>query len=197
MTTRATRDVIDLSTRPVLSVDIDGGSIDGVSIGATTPDVGFFTNLQTSNLTVTNTADFSGATVTGLQAFYADLAEYYEADEEYEPGTVVKLGGEKEITKTMIGGDIDVFGVVSTQPAMVMNQEGAEKEGIWLPVALVGRVPVKVTGAVKKGDRLIAGLNGTGMASHHVPGGLTFGRSLVDDEDTGPRMIEAAIVTVR
>ena len=68
MVTKATRDVVDLATRPVLSIDIDGGSIDGTAVGSTTPDVGFFTNGQVANLDVTSTADFTGAVVTGLTA---------------------------------------------------------------------------------------------------------------------------------
>ena len=84
------------------------------------------------------------------RARYADLAEKYVADADYEPGTVVVFGGEKEITVTTVEGDHRVAGVVSTAPAYLMN---AEEEGI--AVALRGKVPVKVKGKVAKGDILI------------------------------------------
>ena len=84
-------------------------------------------------------------------AKYADLAEKYIADKEYDPGTVVKLGGNAEITETVSQGDKDVFGVISTQPAFLMNAEG---DG--LPVAMTGKVPVKVEGIIAKGERLIS-----------------------------------------
>ena len=91
---------------------------------------------------------FSG---TAIQVQYADLAEIYPADSEYEAGTVVKLGGSAEITMTTNHADTDVFGVVSTNPAFLMNKDA---EG--LPVALTGRVPVKVIGRVAKGERLVS-----------------------------------------
>lgn len=87
---------------------------------------------------------------TTTRARYADLAEKYDADENYEPGTVVVFGGEKEITVTTIEGDHRVAGVVSTDPAYLMN---AESKGV--AVALRGKVPVKVKGKVTKGDVLI------------------------------------------
>jgi len=89
-------------------------------------------------------------------ARYADLAEIYASDEEYAPGTVVKLGGEAEITQTTHVEDMNVFGVISTDPAYLMNSEATG-----LPVALKGRVPVKVIGKVVKGERL---------TSSHLPG---------------------------
>lgn len=191
MTTRATRDVIDLSTRPVLSVDIDGGTIDGTSIGTTTPDVGFFTNIA-----VTTQADFTGANVIGLASFYADVAEYYRADDndDLSPGTVVKIGGEYEIKETDTKGDEDVFGVVSTQPAYAIN---SQCPGNAFPVALVGRVPCRVVGPVSKGDRLVAMPGGTAMAKDISGGGCAFARSLVDCDREDERLVEAAIVTVK
>ena len=95
-------------------------------------------------------------TAVATAARYADLAEIYASDETYEPGTVVKLGGSAEITQTTSIEDTNVFGVISTDPAFLMNSEA---EG--LPVALTGRVPVKVFGKVLKGERLI---------SSHLPG---------------------------
>ena len=88
-------------------------------------------------------------------AEYADLAERYEADAEYEAGTVVKIGGEKEITQTTDELDHDVFGIISTSPGFEMNA-GAGTDATHPFVALAGRVPCKVIGKVTKGDRLIS-----------------------------------------
>jgi len=92
---------------------------------------------------------------TASAAQYADLAERYEADEIMEPGDVVKIGGDKEITKTTAQGDQEVFGVISSTPAYSMNKD-AGTDQTHPNVALTGRVPCKVKGAVNKGDRLIS-----------------------------------------
>ena len=85
------------------------------------------------------------------QAKYADLAENYVADLVYDPGTVVVFGGEQEITTTTISHDSSVAGVISSNPAYLMNS-GLDNG---LPVALTGRVPCKVKGPVSKGDVLV------------------------------------------
>jgi hypothetical protein len=85
-----------------------------------------------------------------VQARYADLAEHYVADADYEPGTVVVFGGEKEITISTQSHDTAVAGIISTNPAYLMNAAIAG-----LPVALQGRVPCRVQGPVKKGDVLV------------------------------------------
>ena len=90
---------------------------------------------------------------TATAARYADLAEIYETDEEYEVGTVIMIGGEKEVTKSFVG--YRAIGVISDRPAFLMNAEGKGQ-----PVALKGRVKVKVVGPVKKGDELVAGNDG-------------------------------------
>lgn len=196
-TTRVTRDVFDGTVRPINAIDIDGGTIDGTPIGTTTPDVGFFTNLEASNLVVTNSVDFTGATLTGINAFYADIAERYEADHMYEPGTVVKLGGEKEITMTTLAGDADVFGVVSSDPAFVMNSQPGQSE-MMLPVAMIGRVPCKVVGPVRKGQRLVATPDGMARAVASTETSMKiFARSLVNDGNTEPRLVEVAINTMK
>jgi uncharacterized protein YaaQ len=89
---------------------------------------------------------------TATSAQYADLAENYVADADYEPGTVLVFGGEQEVTVTTQSLDHRVAGVVSTQPAHLMNAM-CEGEHV-VPVALRGRVPVKVTGTVRPGDLL-------------------------------------------
>lgn len=90
---------------------------------------------------------------TATSAQYADLAELYTADAEYEPGTVLKIGGEAEVTQTTDAFCPEVFGIVSTNPAYLMN---SACEGTSVAIALEGRVPCKVIGPVKKGQRLVA-----------------------------------------
>lgn len=90
---------------------------------------------------------------TATSAQYADLAEMYESDAPYEAGTVLKIGGEAIVTQTTDAFCPDVFGIVSTDPAYLMN---SSVKGCAVPVALEGRVPCKVIGPVKKGQRLVA-----------------------------------------
>ena len=91
---------------------------------------------------------------TATEALYADVAEKYLCDEKYETGTVLSVGGEKELTASSVDNAHSVLGVVSDNPALLMNT-GLE-DGI--AVALKGRVPVKITGSVKQGDRLAPSL---------------------------------------
>lgn len=87
-------------------------------------------------------------------ALYADLAERYEADDIYEPGTVLVYGGEAEVTITNIYADTRVAGVVSTNPAFMMNSRAGESD-THPYIALKGKVPCKVIGPIKKGDLLV------------------------------------------
>lgn len=98
-----------------------------------------------------------------FEATYADLAEYYEADREYEVGTVLVFGGDKEVTTSNVKADHRVAGVVSDTAAYTMNQACP---GIKTCVALQGRVPVKVVGKVNKGDLIVtSGIPGVAMAA--------------------------------
>ena len=120
-------------------------------------------------------------------ARWADLAEKYLTDQVYEVGTVVAVGGEAEVTASKYGDR--AIGVVSSQPAFMMN---SELEG-GTYIALKGRVPVKVTGAVTKGQRLVAANDGTAVAG--VPhANDVFGIALESSDDTGVKLIEAVIL---
>lgn len=120
-------------------------------------------------------------------AQYADLAEKYLADQEYEVGTVVAVGGEKEVTATTWGQR--ALGVVSANPAFKMN---SELEG-GTYIALKGRVPVKVVGSVRKGDRLVAGDRGCAVGGvQHTSD--TFAIALETNDDVGVKFIEAVIL---
>jgi len=89
-----------------------------------------------------------------LKATYADLAEKYHADAVYEVGTVLVIGGDNEVTVSTTRGDKAVAGVVSTNPAYMMNSEAGPDE-THPYIALKGRVPCKVVGPVKKGELLV------------------------------------------
>ena len=99
----------------------------------------------------TITGNWSLSSGSKLQATYADLAEYYEADQDYEPGTVMIFGGDKEITVSTKMSDHRVAGVVSDNAAYIMNQNCG---GIKVLIALQGRVKCKVVGKIEKGDLL-------------------------------------------
>jgi len=112
-------------------------------------------------------------------AQYADLAEVYEADADYEVGTVVIFGGEKEITISKMGNDTRVAGVISENPAYLMN---SGSEG--LPVALMGKVKCKVSGYIRKGDMLSTHAKHHGVAkkAHDPAPGTIIGKALEDHE---------------
>ncbi|CAB4125998.1 hypothetical protein UFOVP181_240 [uncultured Caudovirales phage] len=148
--------------------------------------------------TLTTGADATGGTIQGtwsltgaskLQATYADIAEFYEGDKEYEPGTVLVFGGDKEVTTTDAMNDTRSAGVVTTNPAYVMNQE---QTGIKVCIALAGRVPCKVIGRVKKGDLLTTSATiGYAMKANDPKLGAIIGKAL-EDKDYG----EAGVIQV-
>ena len=168
------------------TLSTNSGTITG-GVGAT------FSGTVTAGTFSDGSATLTGGVLTGTatQAQYADLAEIYASDADYEPGTVVKLGGEKEITQTTSHNDTEVFGVISTDPAYLMNKDA---EG--LPVALTGRVPVKVIGKVKKGERLISSdIPGVAwaLANEAYDARAVIGRSLEDKQDGDTGVVEAVI----
>jgi hypothetical protein len=120
-------------------------------------------------------------------ARYADLAEKYLADAEYEVGTVLMVGGEKEVTSAQTGSR--ALGVVSGKPAYLMN-EGLEGG---TAIALKGRVPVKVFGPVKKGDRLEAFNGGLAIASSDTSTNV-FAIALENNTNLKINLIEAVIL---
>jgi hypothetical protein len=122
---------------------------------------------STSTLNYNVSTYVLNATATAAQ--YADLAERYEADAIYTPGTVLVLGGEKEVTVTTNHADTAVIGVVSTKPAYLMNSDVGNDE-THPAIALKGRVPCKVTGPINKGDLLVTSWN-PGYAEVYQPGG--------------------------
>jgi hypothetical protein len=151
---------------------------------ASESDTAWTVPIRDANKTITSTLFYGDA----LRARYADLAEKYLTDAEYDTGTVVTVGGDAEVTASKIGDR--ALGVISANPAYMMNSdlEGGQY------VALKGRVPVKVTGPVKKGSKLVAGDNGTAYAFDH--GNDYFAIALEEDltETSEPRLIESIIL---
>lgn len=131
---------------------------------------------------------------TAITASYADLAERFEADRAYPAGTVVSLGGDKEITAAVDDLCDNVFGVISTAAAFLMNGE-AGTDQTHPPVAVNGRVPVRVLGQIRKGDRLVAAGRGIARAADKTE--LTafnvIGRSLEDKYSDDEGTIEAIV----
>ena len=124
---------------------------------------------------------------TATAARYADLAEKYLTDADYEAGTVVCVGGTAEVTASTWGKR--AIGVVSAHPAFMMNKD--LEGGTY--IALKGRVPVKVVGRVKKGDELIAANNGCAMmAVPHASG--VFAVALESSDNEGIKVIEALVL---
>lgn len=131
---------------------------------------------------------------TSIHAQYADLAERFEADVEYSPGTVVELGGAAEITAVVEELSEDVFGVISSKAAFVMNGR-AGTDITHPPVAVQGRVPVKVVGKIKKGQRLVSAGNGLARAGtkQEITTWNVIGRSLEDKTTDGEGVVEAVV----
>jgi hypothetical protein len=140
-----------------------------------------------AGINMNNTVDYKFRGV-ATSAEYADLAERYAADQTYEPGTVVRIGGSHEITQTLQSKDPDVFGVISTAPGFEMNS-AAGTDDTHPYVALAGRVPCKVVGKVTKGQRLVSSnVPGHAMAVDiSIDYRMVIGRALEnkDTDDTG------------
>ena len=161
-------------------------------------NIAFSVNIGGTPTTVMNINGANG-TISGNQinANYADVAERFHADVEYDAGTVVELGGVNEITKVSAELSDSVFGVISTRAAYLMNSQ-AGTDATHPPVAMTGRVPVKTIGQVRKGDRLVSA--GNGFARAAVAGEATafnvIGRALANKTTDGEGTVEA-IVTIK
>ena len=157
--------------------NITGGNL---SVGTGTITTGNIVNSNANGVGNIGSATTSFNTVfaKATSAQYADLAEMYEADQIIEPGTVVCFGGTKEVTMCAEDACRRVAGVVSTNPSYLMNS-GQTGDHV-VAVALQGRVPVKVTGAVRKGDMMVATSNGRARAEANPTVGAVIGKALAD-----------------
>ena len=165
------------------------GNITAGNISVGTNEVTLGTLTTGANTTAgTITGNFSLSAGSRLNATFADLAEYYEADNQYEAGTVLAFGGDKEVTLAE-DNTTKVAGVVSTNPAYVMNSS-CEGEHI-VALALQGRVPCKVRGKISKGDMLVSGGNGFARPFLFPVLGTVIGKALENFEGEG--VIEVAV----
>jgi len=163
------------------------GTLTGLTVsGAIVPSTGNTVNIGSS------TTWFNNIYGTAIHSLYADLAENYASDAEYAPGTVVVFGGSAEITVSSQFADVAVAGVISTNPAYLMN------DGVsGLPVALRGRVPVQVVGPVTKGDLLVTSMApgyavSVGRSTEYPL--AVFAKAIETDTTDGAKIITAVIL---
>ena len=184
-------------TAVVAGDGLSGGANSGsATVAVDLTDTAIFTSTNTASRAVVRDGSGNFAanviTATATQAQYADLAENYSADADYEPGTVLIIGGSAEVTVTDEPGSFAVAGVVSTDPAYLMNSQA---DGV--AVALRGRVPCKVTGVVKKGDVLITSDTPGHAMIAPDPRSLSplqiIGRSLETKTDSQPGVVEILV----
>lgn len=173
------------------NLTITGGNL---SVGVGTVSIGALINNNANgvgNIGASNKY-FNTVFARATSAEYADLAENYTADAEYAPGTVVVFGGEQEITISTEVADERVAGAISTEPAHLMNSGQAG-----LPVALRGRIPVKLIGAVTKGDSLVtssvAGY-AQSVGRSRLYGQAVFAKALETNLADGEKTIVAVIL---
>ena len=173
---------------------IYSGNVGNTATAASTAFIGTTITTGANTTPGTMTGTWTLTTGSSLQATYADLAERFASDEEYAPGTVVQLGGTDEITAVQFELSEDVFGVISNTAAYLMNA-GAGDSKSHPAVAVSGRVPVKVRGSIKKGERLVSA--GVGIARAAKAGEASpfnvIGRALEDKDDEGIGFVEAFV----
>lgn len=200
---------IEISSVPVIVEMVDGNPITATSPVTLTNPGGTFGPGNAINMGVFSGTLYKGVNLTtdttdgnprfngAASSIAADLAERFESDIPVEPGDLVKIGGAKDVTKTLLSLDYDVFGVVSTNPAYMMND--GLGDGEYFPfIALAGRVPVKVVGPVQKGQRLVSSnipgvakaISNSQIAASYV--GI-FGRALESSDDPGIKLISSVV----
>lgn len=192
----ANKDYVDSAITSGLSTGLSGvlfadGSVD--IAGNIEPDTNNTRDLggSTRKFASVWATTFNGQSTSAL---YADLAERFEADVAMVPGTVVELGGEAEITKADDELTDNVFGVISTQAAYLMNA-GAGDDSTHPAVAMNGRVPVRVIGEIRKGDRLVSAGNGLARAAEasEITAFNVIGRALEDKFTDSEGVVEAIV----
>ena len=129
---------------------------------------------------------------TATQSYYADLAENYFADRDYDPGTVMVFGGNMEITESTKMNDTRVAGVISTEPAHLMNTQ--MYGDTVFPLALQGRVPCKVIGKVEKGDIIVtSSVPGYGMVNNTATAGTIIGKAVGEKKTQDKGTVEVVV----
>ena len=149
-------------------------------------NVGIGTASPSTELEVVGTVTATLFDGTATSARYADLAENYVADAQYEPGTVLIFGGQHEVTASRQPDSNKIAGVVSTAPGVLMNKDCAGEFVVAL--AFTGRVPTKVKGTISKGDMMVSSnIEGVAVASNNPQIGTVIGKALenYDSEEVG------------
>ena len=166
------------------------GSFDSISVRNTVTAIANGGTNGVGNIGASG-ATFNTVWAKATTAQYADLAEIYTSDQQYPAGTVLVFDGESEVTQSHSPHDTRIAGVVSTNPAYLMNHDA-----VGVPVALQGRVPCRVLGPVSKGDRVV---------SSHIPGvaqaldpqqyqpGCIIGKALQAIDSTDISIIEVVV----
>lgn len=182
------------------------GSNQDIRLGVAGTTATFYNQTSNGNITFnvnkagipTTVMTINGATGgisgTNISAQYADVAERFAADSVLDAGTVVELGGANEITKVTDELSENVFGVISTRAAYLMNSL-AGSDSTHPAVAMTGRVPVNTVGLVRKGDRLVSAGNGVARAAQagEATAFNVIGRSLNDKLTQELGIVEAIV----
>lgn len=159
--------------------------------------VGDFVSVKDINQSIAGTKTFTGTlqatnTIQGtaLKALWADLAEFYESDKEYEPGTLVSFSTNNGKI-TIADKNHEAHAVVSTKPGLMI---GAVTKGLTLPVALVGRVPVKVIGECNAGKKLVlSDISGVAVVANENDNRNIIGIALESSSDKDIKLIETVV----
>jgi len=178
---------VNATTHTGTTVSVSGNITGGnLSVSTGTVTVGNIVNANGNGVGNIGSSSvyFNTVFAKATSAQYADLAEKYTADAEYTSGTVLSFGGAEEVTITLTDADHRVAGVISTNPATIMNA-GLHSEHV-ATVALTGRVPCSVTGTVRKGDSMVSAGNGAARAEANPAVSTVIGKSLEDfDGESG------------
>tara|TARA_E500000081_G_scaffold155162_1_gene194756 strand:- start:726 stop:2234 length:1509 start_codon:yes stop_codon:yes gene_type:complete len=179
---------IETAVTGALAGDVTGNitgtgasSLGTLAMGGTLTSKAILPDATTSYDIGSSSKKYNTVYAKATSAQYADLAEIYESDDEYEVGTVVIFGGEKEITVSSMGADPRVAGVISENPAYLMNSEATGQA-----VALQGKVPCKVVGVINKGDMLVTHSQHPGVArkGNDPKVGTVIGKALEEYNST-------------
>ena len=182
---------------------LDGSAAITISYNSIGAAASSHTHTSLTNITEISTgAAATPGTITGawtlssgskLEATYADLAEWYTSDKQYEPGTVLIFGGLLETTTTSQLSDTRVAGVVTTNPAYTMNKDLANNS-LSVCIALQGRVPCKIVGRVQKGDLLTTSASsGYAIKAINPILGSIIGKALENKDSLEAGVIEIAV----
>ena len=192
--TMGTNGVLVAVISPYDSFNVSSTDTDSAAVYAKFPTMKKGINLQSGTGGGSDEFKLHGTATT---AEYADLAELYSSDQEYEPGTVLMIGGEAEVTQTTEAFSGEVFGIVSTNPAYLMN---SAMEGTSVPVALEGRLPCKVIGPVRKGQRIVSSEEpgvARAVSDYEKQEALDWyrivGRALANKDSEGVELVEVVV----